>query len=197
MNAPRARFVARELGPATIGVLVVGEGVLWTVARPAGDSTASFVGQLLGAESILLLSIGLVLISMLPWVEHWFDACGASRNTMGTTASRVAPGAVACIGGLLAATHVITRARTGEQHDLLLAQTVLGAVMLIATAAVGVVLIDAIPATAVAVAATLAVAISAAVILGRLGMAAPWLSAVYRFVSDPKAMLESAGRRRS
>jgi hypothetical protein len=75
--------------------------------------------------------------------------------------------------------------------------------MLIATVAVGVVLINAILATAVAVAvavavaATLAVAISAAVILGRLGMAAPWLSAVYRFVSDPKAMLESSGRRRS
>ncbi len=73
MNAPRARFVGRELGPTTIGVLVVGQGVLWTVARPPGKSTGSYVGQLLGAESILLLSIGLVLISMLPWVEHWFD----------------------------------------------------------------------------------------------------------------------------
>ena len=40
---------------------------------PRGESTASYLGQLLGAESILLLSIGLVLISMLPWVEEWFD----------------------------------------------------------------------------------------------------------------------------
>jgi hypothetical protein len=58
MHAPRARFVARELGPATITVLVVAQAVLWTVARPSGESTASYVGQLLGAESILLLSIG-------------------------------------------------------------------------------------------------------------------------------------------
>ena len=28
---------------------------------------------MLGAEAILLLSIGLVLISTLPWVEVWFD----------------------------------------------------------------------------------------------------------------------------
>ena len=67
------RFVAREVGPATIAVLVVALGVLWVVARPAGEPTGSYLGQLLGAESILLLSIGLVLISMLPWVEEWFD----------------------------------------------------------------------------------------------------------------------------
>ena len=43
------------------------------LARPAGQPTGSYVGQSLGAESILLLSIGLVLISTLPWVEEWFD----------------------------------------------------------------------------------------------------------------------------
>ena len=67
------RFVAREVGPAIIGVLVLAQAVLWIVARPAGEPTARYVGQLLGAESILLLSIGLVLISTLPWVEEWFD----------------------------------------------------------------------------------------------------------------------------
>ena len=69
----RGRFVARDVGPATIGVLVLSMGVLWLVARPAGEGTASYLGQLLGSESILLLSIGLVLISTLPWVEEWFD----------------------------------------------------------------------------------------------------------------------------
>ena len=69
----RGRIVARDVGPATIGVLVVGMGVLWTVARPAGEPTGSYLGQFLGSESILLLSIGLVLISTLPWVEEWFD----------------------------------------------------------------------------------------------------------------------------
>jgi predicted ferric reductase len=65
--------VARESGPATIGLLVVAQAVLWTVARPPGESTAGYLGQLLGAESVLLLSIGLVLISMLPVVEEYFD----------------------------------------------------------------------------------------------------------------------------
>ena len=60
-------------GRRSIGVLVLAEAVLWIVARPTGEPTASYVGQLLGAESILLLSIGLVLISTLPWVEEWFD----------------------------------------------------------------------------------------------------------------------------
>ena len=63
------RFVAREIGPTTIAVLVVAQGILWLVARPIGEPAGSYLGQLLGAESILLLSIGLVLISMLPWVE--------------------------------------------------------------------------------------------------------------------------------
>jgi predicted ferric reductase len=67
------RFVAREIGPATIGLLVVGLGMLWTVARPQGEPGRAYLGQFLGAESILLLSIGLVLISTLPWVEEWFD----------------------------------------------------------------------------------------------------------------------------
>jgi len=48
-------------------------GLLWIVARPEGESTRSYVGQFLGVESVLLLSIGLVLISTLPWVEEWFD----------------------------------------------------------------------------------------------------------------------------
>jgi predicted ferric reductase len=73
VNARRAGLSAREVGPATIGALVVVQLILWIVARPAGEPAGSYVGQLLGAESILLLSIGLVLISTLPWVEVWFD----------------------------------------------------------------------------------------------------------------------------
>ena len=69
----RGRFVAREVGPATIGLLAFGMAVLWLVARPPGEPTRSYIGQFLGGESILLLSIGLVLISTLPWVEEWFD----------------------------------------------------------------------------------------------------------------------------
>jgi hypothetical protein len=64
------RFVAREVGPTMIGGLVAAQAVLWTIARPSGELTGSYIGQLLGAESILLLSIGLVLISTLPWVDE-------------------------------------------------------------------------------------------------------------------------------
>lgn len=66
-------FVAREVGPATIGTLVIALGALWATGRAAKVTTTNYLGQLAGAESILLLSIGLVLISTLPWVEIYFD----------------------------------------------------------------------------------------------------------------------------
>ncbi len=69
----RLRLSRRAIGPATVLVLVLAFGVLWAVARPAGIQTSSYVGQLAGAEAVLLFSIGLVLISTLPWVETWFD----------------------------------------------------------------------------------------------------------------------------
>jgi predicted ferric reductase len=73
VHARGPRFVTRQVGPATIGALVVAQGLLWIIERPAAEPTGRYLGQLLGAESILLLSIGLVLISTLPWVEEWFD----------------------------------------------------------------------------------------------------------------------------
>jgi predicted ferric reductase len=69
----RLRPSARTVGPMTVIALVLGFGVLWAVARPGGVTTSSYVGQLAGAEAVLLFSIGLVLISTLPWVEAWFD----------------------------------------------------------------------------------------------------------------------------
>jgi len=66
-------LAAREVGPAVIGLLVFAQGGLWIVDRPAGESAESYLGQLLGAETVLLMSIALVLISTLPWVEEWFD----------------------------------------------------------------------------------------------------------------------------
>src|SRR4051812_10508996 len=73
MPVTRPSLAAREAGPATIVLLVLAYAALWVVARPAGEPTGAYIGQLLGAESVLLLSIGLVLISTLPWVEVWFD----------------------------------------------------------------------------------------------------------------------------
>ena len=71
--ATYSRIRPREAGPITIAALVFAMGLLWIVARPHGASTPSYIGQFLGAESVLLLSIGLVLISTLPLVEEWFD----------------------------------------------------------------------------------------------------------------------------
>ena len=69
----RGDALRRDAGPAAIAVLVCLMGALWILARPSGEPTRSYLGQFLGAEAILLLSIGLVLISTLPWVEEWFD----------------------------------------------------------------------------------------------------------------------------
>jgi predicted ferric reductase len=82
LGRPRAMFfrvafhrstAARGAGPAAIVVLVVAWAAIWLALRPLGQGGASYVGQLCGAESILLLSIALVLISTLPWVEVWCD----------------------------------------------------------------------------------------------------------------------------
>jgi predicted ferric reductase len=64
---------ARRTGPLTILVLVVALCAQWVLQRPSGVPTGTYIGQLVGAESILLLSIALVLISTLPFVEAWFD----------------------------------------------------------------------------------------------------------------------------
>lgn len=63
----------RLLGPASIWFLAFAQVVLWVVERPAGVPTARFIGELVGAEAVLLMSIGLILVSSLVWVEPWFD----------------------------------------------------------------------------------------------------------------------------
>src|SRR6476660_9208022 len=65
--------VRGDIGPLTIALLVVAYAVVWLAARPSGESMSSHIGQLFGVESILLMSIALVLISTLPWVETWFN----------------------------------------------------------------------------------------------------------------------------
>ena len=69
----RLSLPARDVGPLVIGLLVVALAVLWAVGIPSGQPVGSYVGQLLGAESVLLMSAAIVLISTLPWVEGWFD----------------------------------------------------------------------------------------------------------------------------
>src|SRR5215472_14689885 len=64
---------ARWIGPAVIAGLAGAWAVLWFVAGPPGQPAVAYLGQFFGAESVLLLSMGLVLISTLPWCEALFD----------------------------------------------------------------------------------------------------------------------------
>ena len=91
----------RDVGPATIALLVCALGAIWLFARPAGESTRAYLGQFLGAESVLLLSIGLVLISTLPWVEVYFD---------GIDHAAIWHRRVAIVGLVLLAPHILLSA---------------------------------------------------------------------------------------
>ncbi len=68
-----SHIATRLVGPLTIAGLVVALAVLWVAARPTSRQAGSFLGQLLGAEGVLLLSVALVLISTLRAVEQFFD----------------------------------------------------------------------------------------------------------------------------
>jgi predicted ferric reductase len=63
----------RNLGPLSAGALAVAFAVLWIVVGPPDGGRTSFAGQLAGAEAVLLMSLAMVLISLLPAVETWFD----------------------------------------------------------------------------------------------------------------------------
>jgi predicted ferric reductase len=67
------RVPERDVGPVTVAVIAAAYALVWYLGEPDGQAAGSFLGQLFGAESVLLLSIALVLISTLPWVERWFD----------------------------------------------------------------------------------------------------------------------------
>lgn len=72
MSLRSSRWVGRT-GPVALLLLVAGYTALWVVARPAGQDGGSYVGQLVGADAVLLMSLGMVLISTLPWVDTYFD----------------------------------------------------------------------------------------------------------------------------
>lgn len=63
----------RRVGPVSIAVLAVLFALVWVVVGPPSGGWASFAGQLAGAEAVLLMSIAMILISVLPAVETWFD----------------------------------------------------------------------------------------------------------------------------
>jgi hypothetical protein len=53
---PSLSFAARDFGPTIIGVLVAAQAALWVVTRPVGEPAEAYLGQMIGAESVLLLT---------------------------------------------------------------------------------------------------------------------------------------------
>ena len=124
MRSPTLSVSARDVGPATIGVLAVALALLWVGRRPPGERFDSYVGQFFGAEAVLLLSMALVLISTLPWVEVWFD---------GIDRAAIWHRRLAITGLVLLAPHVLLSSNpVGSQLGVPLA--VVGAVGLVALA---------------------------------------------------------------
>jgi predicted ferric reductase len=66
----------REFNPSLGSALVVGIAianlVLWVVARPSHQPTGRYIGEICGAEAVLLLSLSLVLTTLLTPIEHAF-----------------------------------------------------------------------------------------------------------------------------
>lgn len=63
----------RTPGGVALVAFALGNVVLWVVARPAGQPSERFVGELCGAEAILLFSVTLVLTTLLPAIERAFS----------------------------------------------------------------------------------------------------------------------------
>ncbi len=60
------------IGPAALGTIAVGYLALWLVARPSGEPAGRFVGELSGAEAVLLMCCALVLATLVPFIERAF-----------------------------------------------------------------------------------------------------------------------------
>ena len=71
MKALRLRLVP-SLGTVLLAAVATANVTLWLVARPPGQPTGRYLGELLGAEAVLLLSCALVLATILPPIERAF-----------------------------------------------------------------------------------------------------------------------------
>jgi predicted ferric reductase len=70
--APSSWATSALIGPAAVVVAAMGYAALWLAERPSGQPTERFLGELAGAEALLLLSCSLVLIALVPYGERWF-----------------------------------------------------------------------------------------------------------------------------
>lgn len=86
VNQSQLWLAPRFFGPLSILVLILALVTLWIIVLPSSTPILSYFGQMFGAVAVLLMSIGLVLISTLPWVEPWFGGIDRAaiwhRNVM-------------------------------------------------------------------------------------------------------------------
>ena len=71
MNALRLRLVP-SLGVTVLAAVAVANVALWALARPSHQPTGRYIGEVCGAEAVLLLSCSLVLATLLPPIERAF-----------------------------------------------------------------------------------------------------------------------------
>jgi predicted ferric reductase len=60
-------------GATLLTLVAIGNVALWIVARPPNQPTSRYVGEICGAEAVLLLSCTLVLSTVLPAIERAFS----------------------------------------------------------------------------------------------------------------------------
>jgi predicted ferric reductase len=59
-------------GAILLTIVAVANLLLWTLARPAGQPTGRYAGEVCGAEVVLLLACSLVLATLFPAIERAF-----------------------------------------------------------------------------------------------------------------------------
>ena len=72
MRALRLRLVP-SLGATLLTAVATANVALWLIARPLHQPTGRYLGELCGAEAVLLLSCSLVLATILPAIERAFS----------------------------------------------------------------------------------------------------------------------------
>ncbi len=63
-----------KVGPAVLIAIALGTPVIGFLARPPDQPTARYIGELLGAEAVVLFSCSLVLATLFPVIERAFGS---------------------------------------------------------------------------------------------------------------------------